>query len=325
MFLSEEKKQEIEIEHLNKKIQTAAVLGAGAVGGYFIAGLEAKLGEKLWIIAEGSRKEHLEKDGLMINGRRIPLHVKTPKEAKGVELLIVAVKYGSLRDSLDDIAEVVGDETMVMSVMNGVDSEAVIGERIGMQHMIYSMIKIASERNGSDIAFNPEVTEGVFFGEADGSLSWRIGELENLFNGSGVRFHISEDILRKIWAKYALNISMNLPQAIIGCGLGGYRDSAYVMDISQKLKDEVVAVALASGIDIREDETAGFDSRTVSPKARFSTLQDLDAGRHTEIDMFSGTLVSMGQKLGVPTPYNALVLDIIKALEEKNDGKFDYQ
>ena len=67
--------------------------------------------------------------------------------------------------------------------------------------------------------------------------------LRIFFNDSGVRFHISEDILKKIWAKYALNISMNLPQAIVGCGLGGYRDSAYVMDISTKLKDEVVAVA----------------------------------------------------------------------------------
>ena len=322
MIFSE--KQEIEIEHINGRIHTVAILGAGAVGCYFIAGLSDKLGENLWVLADGMRKERLEKNGLMINGHKFFPCVKTPEEAQGVDLLIVAVKYGSLRDSLDDIARTVGEETMVMSVMNGVDSEQIIGERIGMQHMIYSMIKIASERNGDHIAFNPEVTEGIYFGEADGSLSWRIGELENLFNGSGVRFHISEDILTKIWAKYALNISMNLPQAIIGCGLGGYRDSDYVMDISRKLKEEVVAVALASGIDIRKEATANFDSRTVPAKARFSTLQDLDAKRHTEIDMFSGTLVSLGQNLGVPTPYNALVLDIIKALEEKNDGRFDY-
>ena len=323
MIFSE--KQEMEIEHLGGKIQTVAILGAGAVGCYFIAGLCEKLGENLWIIADGSRKVRLEQDGLMINGRKAALHVKTPEEAKNVDLLIVAVKYGSLRESLNDIAQIVGEETMVMSVMNGVDSEEIIGGRIGMQHMIYSMIKIASERSGSSVSFNPEVTEGIYFGEADGSLSCRIGELENLFNGSGVRFHISEDILKKIWAKYALNISMNLPQAIIGCGLGGYRDSEYVMDISRKLKEEVVAVALASGIDIREEKAAGFDSSTVASKARFSTLQDLDAGRHTEIDMFSGTLINLGRNLGVPTPYNELVLDIIKALEEKNDGKFDYE
>ena len=85
------------------------------------------------------------------------------------------------------------------------------------------------------------------------------------------------------------------------------------------------AMALAVGIDIREEKAASFDSRTVSPKARFSTLQDLDAKRHTEVDMFSGVLVRLGKQFGIPTPYNALALDIIKALEEKNDGRFDYQ
>lgn len=189
--------QDNEMEHLNKRIQTVAVLGAGAVGCYLIAGLAPKLGENLWIIAEGSRKERLEKEGLTINDRQMSLCVKTPQEAKGADLLIVAVKYGSLEESLDAIEQIVDDETIVMSVMNGVDSEEIIGHRIGMQHMMYSMIKIASERTGNCVRFNPEVTEGVYFGEADGSLSWRVAAVENLFNDSSVRFHISEDILKK--------------------------------------------------------------------------------------------------------------------------------
>ena len=63
---------------------------------------------------------------------------------------------------------------------------------------------------------------------------------------------------------------------------------------------------------------------TLPDATRFSTLQDLDAGRHTEIDMFSGALAKMGKELGVPMPYNEYTYHIIKALEEKNDGKFDY-
>ena len=153
--------QDNEMEHLNKRIQTVAVLGAGAVGCYLIAGLAPKLGENLWIIAEGSRKERLKKEGLTINDCQLSLCVKTPQEAKGADLLIVAVKYGSLEGSLDAIEQIVDDETIVMSVMNGVDSEEIIGHRIGMQHMMYSMIKIASERTGHCVRFNPEVTEGV--------------------------------------------------------------------------------------------------------------------------------------------------------------------
>lgn len=303
-------------------IQRVAILGAGAVGSYFISGLQEKLGDNLWVIAEGSRKEHLEREGITINQRKIALNVKTPEEAHGVDLLLVAVKYGSLEGSLQAIEQAVGDSTIVMSVMNGVDSEEIIGGKIGMERIVFSMIKIASNRKDSSVVFDPSVTEGVFFGETDGRRTERIDALAELFDGTGVRYHISEDIIRLIWLKYALNISMNLPQAIVDCNLGAYNDSDYIMDIALKLRAEVVAVAAAKDIDIGNDSSVTGSSAAKWPKARFSTLQDLDAGRHTEIDMFSGTLTRMGRELGIPTPYNELTYDIIKALEEKNDGKF---
>lgn len=276
------------------------------------------------MIAEGSRKERLEREGITINQRKIALNVKTPEEANGVDLLLVAVKYGSLEESLHAIEQAVGDSTIVMSVMNGVDSEEIIGSKIGMERIVFSMIKIASNRKDSSVVFDPSVTEGVFFGETDGRRTERIDALAELFDGTGVRYHISEDIIRMIWLKYALNISMNLPQAIVDCNLGAYNDSDYIMDIALKLRAEVVAVAAAKDIDIGNDSSVTGSSAAKWPKARFSTLQDLDAGRHTEIDMFSGTLIRMGRELGIPTPYNELTYDIIKALEEKNDGKFTY-
>ena len=84
-----------------------------------------------------------------------------------------------------------------MSVMNGVDSEEIIGHRIGMQHMMDSMIKIASERTGHCVRFNPEVTGGCLFGEADGSLSWRVAAIENLFN----MIPVCDSIFQKISSK----------------------------------------------------------------------------------------------------------------------------
>ena len=81
-------------------------------------------------------------------------------------------------------------------------------------------------------------------------------------------------------------------------------------------------MAAAKGIDISdEDNTLGKNS-AISGAARFSTLQDLDAKRHTEIDMFSGAMIRMGQELEIPTPYNEYTYHAIKALEEKNDGLF---
>ena len=94
--------------------------------------------------------------------------------------------------------------------------------------------------------------------------------------------------------------------------------------ISDGLRKELKAIALAKGIDLTKAGSASVHGSPVPPSARYSTLQDLDAGRHTEIDMFSGALMRMGQELGIPTPYNEYTYHMIKALEEKNDGLFDY-
>lgn len=306
------------------EIRTVAVLGAGAVGSYFLAGLEEKLGENLWTIAEGSRRARLEAKGILVNGRRLPLHLRTPMEAHGVDLLLVAVKYGALEKSLEDIAAAVGENTLVLSLMNGVDSEERIAGRVGEEHLLYSMMKIASERRDGSIIYDPAVTMGVYFGEKSGERTSRVKAVCRLLEGTGVRYTVSEDIQRDIWMKYALNISRNLPQAILGCGFGAYRDSGHVAYLSERMRREVEQVARAKGIDITDRADPKGQNSAILSTARFSTLQDLDAGRPTEIEMFSGALLRMGKELGIETPYNDFAYHAIKALEEKNAGRFDY-
>lgn len=301
------------------KLNRVGILGAGAVGCYFVAGLQEKLGKNLCVIADGARKTRLEQQGLSINHKQFFPTVKTPEEAHGVDLLLVAVKGTALQASLPDIERVVGENTLVLSLLNGVDSEELIAKRIGTEHVAYSFMKIASQRIANSVVYDPVVTVGVFFGEPDGTMSERVRALVDLFDGSAVHYNVSDNIIRDIWLKYALNISKNIPQAVLNVGLGAYQDSQHVAFLSQAMRNEVVAVASAKGIDISaEDTTTGRNVGTAD--ARYSTLQDLDAKRHTEIDMFCGAMVRMGQELGVPTPFNAFAYHAIKALEEKNDG-----
>lgn len=303
------------------RLEKVAIIGAGAIGSYFIAGLSEKLGENLWIVAQGERRTRLSQHGILVNGVNIPLHVKTPEEAAGADLLIVAVKYGALEGTLPMIEKIVDKHTVVMSPLNGVDSEKIIGNRIGMEHMVYSLMKIASQRIGNQIAYDPEVTLGLFFGEPGGEKSERILAIQELLENTDVHHHISSDIQLDIWLKYALNISKNLPQAIINCGYGAYTDSEHLAYISKCLRDEVVQVAAAKGIDISDSKNPAAGNTAISPDSRFSTLQDLDAKRPTEIEMFSGTLIRMGKELGVKTPFNEFAYHAIKCLEEKNCGK----
>ena len=241
------------------KIKTVAIIGAGAIGSYFIAGLTEKLGDDLWIVAEGERKERLEKNGIVINDQKYDLHVKTPEEAKGVDLLIISVKYGALQGILPMIEKIVDAHTLVISPMNGVDSEKVIGEKIGMEHMLPSFMKIASRRIDNQIVYDPEVTMGLYFGEDNGEPSERTEAIEDLLKDTPIHHHLSANIQQDIWYKYALNISKNLPQAIINCGLGAYTDSEHMAYISARMRKEVSDVAAALGIDI--SDTSGSSGK----------------------------------------------------------------
>ena len=305
------------------KIQSVAVLGAGAVGSYVLWGLSGKPGVKLGVIAEGDRAKRLLENGCGINGKVYRPEVWTPEQAHGVDFLVVCLKYGALPGALDSIRRTVGENTVVMSLMNGVDSEEIIGAEVGAEHVIHSLIKVASHKEADGYHFNPETTLGIIYGELNAPYeSERVQAIADLFAGTGIRFRVTEHIREEMWAKFRLNVCNNLPQAILGAGVGCYRDSVHMKAISDGLRGELEAIAAAKGIDISKAESGRGSA--VPPTARYSTLQDLDAKRHTEIDMFSGALMRMGRELGIPTPYNAFTYHIIKAMEEKNDGKFDY-
>ena len=305
-------------------IEKVAILGAGAVGSYVIWGLSGREDIRLGVVAEGERAERL-KQGCRINDVTYHPEVWSPQEAHGADLLIVALKYGALPGAMESIRTITGENTTVMSLMNGVDSEELIAEAIGASHMIYSLIKVASYQEDTGYYFDPETTIGIVFGESAAPYrSERIQAIEKLFENTGIHYRATEYIREEIWSKFRLNVCNNLPQAVLGAGVGCYRDSIHMKAISNGLKEELEAIAKAKGIDINKADASSTRGSAVPPTARYSTLQDLDAGRHTEIDMFSGALMRMGKELGIPVPYNEYTYHMIKALEEKNDGKFNY-
>ena len=232
------------------KYQSVAILGAGAVGSYVMWGLAKKKEIDLCVVASGERKARYERDGFVINGQVYHPVVRTPEEAAGVELLIVATKYQALRPALGDIRTVVDGHTTVMSLMNGVDSEEIIGEVIDPSKIVHSLIKVASERKGNQVVFDPETTIGIIYGEADLSRgTGRIEALNDLFADTGLHYRATDVILTEIWSKFRLNVPNNQAQAMVGCGVGAYRDSEHVAFLRDRLREEVDRIAEKKGID----------------------------------------------------------------------------
>lgn len=305
------------------EIKSAAIIGAGAVGSYFLWGLYEKNPDLVTVIAEGERAERYKKDGFIINDKKYMPEIKTPEEASGVDLLIVAVKKNALDGVLDHIKRIVRDNTIVLCPMNGIDSEEIISTVIPKENIVWSIIKIASERKENNIRFDAKGTLGLYLGERDiEEISDRMKAIDDFFADTGINIHLCKDILKQMWYKFALNVGNNLPQAILGVGMGAYEDSEHVNFIYERLVEEAISVAAANGVDISDRKGIIFSGR--EKRARYSTLQDLDNKRHTEIDMFAGTMIRMGEKYNIPVPYSTFCYHAIKALEEKNDGKFDY-
>lgn len=210
-------------------IKKVAVLGAGAVGSYVIWGLSARRDIELGVVADGPRGERLRKDGCAINGKIYRPAVWTPQEAHDADLLIVCLKYGALPGALDSIKAVTGPHTTIMSLMNGVDSEDIIASAVGGEHLLYSLIKVASHKEADGFHFDPATTAGIIFGEKEPPCdSPRVKAVEALFGGTELHFRATDCIREEMWSKFRLNVCNNLPQAILGAGVGCYRDSVHI-------------------------------------------------------------------------------------------------
>ena len=292
-----------------------ALIGAGAVGGYFIWGFHENPNIELTVIAENERKQKLISNGIKINNENYYPNILTSQEAGVQDVVLIATKYSGLENVIEIIPSLIGKNTIVMSLLNGVDSEEKIANAIGWNHVEYSFMKIASKRDENGIVFRPEITSGLFAG-----IEKLSDEVKQIFQSSKIRCTFEENIIQDMWIKYASNIANNLPQAVLGINAALFTDSEHGRFLAEKLWAEVYEVAMKKGIDVGEKAVIFTE---VPKSSKYSTLQDIEAGRHTEVDMFAGHLIEMARELQIDVPYTEYTYHAIKALEEKNDGKFD--
>lgn len=303
------------------KIKKIALIGAGAIGAYFVWGYQKKQDMDFCIVAEGERKDKLMKEGLIVNDETYYVPVKDYNEAGQMDLILIGTKNNAIEDVAKKVSSLLKDDTIVMSLLNGVESEDVLKKYIDEKHIMYSFMRIAAERIGNSTHFNPDVTDGPIFGEKKGiSDTSRIEAVKEAFDGA-VHYVVSDDIERDMWLKFALNVANNLPQAILSVGVGAYSDSEHVLHIAQCLWNEVGALANLRGITLPKYDPTTWAFR---PNSRFSTLQDLDAKRKTEVDSFAGAVMKLSKEANLSSPYCDYTYHLIKALEQKNDGMFDY-
>lgn len=305
-----------------RQIESAALIGLGAMGVFFAPRMEQYLGrEHFSVIAEGKRKERLENQGVTINGAVYRFRVTEPQEGTPVDLIIMAVKDMGLDQAICDISEFVGKNTQILCVMNGVESEERVAAKYGWEHVLYSFMRMSVVMKDGKADFDPYWGK-IHFGEASNAVyTQRVKNVQYFFEQCDIPYEIDEDMMHGLWFKFMCNVGENLTCAMFGIPFGFFGKSAHADFIREAVMHEVLAIAQKKGIALTEEDIIRQRGTLASiPKQnKPSTLQDLEAGRKTEIEMFAGTVMRLGNQLGISTPISEIFYHGIRILEEKNE------
>ena len=300
------------------KIRKISIIGAGAMGAAYAAMFSEAGDFSVSFVARGERYKRLREGSLTVNGKQYAVPAIHPDEVKEpAHLVLVALKHHHLRGALQDIKALVGDDTIILSVMNGLESEEIIGSVCGMDKIVYAIaVGIDAIREGNSFKYTSPGK--IIFGDGPRSLGGnRLERLKEALNRASIPNEVPTDIMRMMWWKFMINVGINQASAVLRAPYGIFQISLDAKALMRSLMQEVIAVAQKIDIDLTLKDLNAWDKvlSTLSPMGKTSMLQDIEAGRKTEVEIFGGKVVAMGAKYQVMTPVNETILRIIKVIE----------
>lgn len=299
-------------------IQKVAVLGAGAMGAYFATRF-FEAGFSTFLVAKGQRFEKLKNNGLIVNGKKFNIPVINPENAdEPVDLLIVALKHHHLQEAAHGLDKLIGESTTIISIMNGLESEEIIGAIYGMDKVLYATsMGIDALRSGNEIVYTAPGTH--YFGEAQNlTISPKVRRVQVAFEKAGINYKTPEDMMRWMWWKFMVNVGINQASAVTRMRYAAFQKSPSAQELMESLMQEVVTLAQAADVNLTPEDIVKWYPvlNLLSPEGKTSMLQDIEAGQKTEVEIFSGKVIALGKHYNIPTPVNRTIFQIIRVLEE---------
>jgi len=295
--------------------------GTGAVGGYFGARL-ARGGHDLTFVARGDNLRALGRDGLTVrlgDGtlRVAPVRaVADPAEAPRPDLVLVCVKSYDTAAAATALRAVVGPDTIVLSLQNGIENEDVLAHGLGLPPLMIALTQIGVELSApATVAYSGRGT--IVFGEADGSVTPRARRLAEALDAAGVPYRLHAEIRVAAWEKLAWNAGFNAVTTLTGTTVAEALALAASRSVIIDAMEEVDAVATALGIAVRRSRTEAVlaDSLSGLPDFPTSMLQDLRRGRRLEHDALNGAVVRAAARADVAVPVNRALLGLLARLD----------
>jgi len=304
-----------------------AVMGTGGLGGYFGARL-AKAGHDVVFVARGAQLEALRADGLRVQSPLGDIHLPRveataePAGIDGVDLVLFGVKLWGTVEAAEAVKPLVRGETGVVSFQNGVVKDDILRRILGREAVIGGVSYIAATIAEPGVIRHTGSLQKLVFGEYDGTVSPRVGQFRDACVDAGIDVEISDRIEQTIWEKFVFLVGLSATTSLARTPIGPIRSRPRSRAFLRDVMDEVVKVARAQGVKLPADyadDRLGFVD-TVSADMTSSMHQDLERGNRLEVAWLSGDVVERGARLGVPTPCNRAVNDILSVHSEGRAG-----
>ncbi|CCY23683.1 2-dehydropantoate 2-reductase [Brachyspira sp. CAG:484] len=305
-----------------KEIKNVLLCGLGAVGTIYADKIQRFNPDNFRALVDRKRLERYKVNPIIFNGIQLDFNYSLPEDTDfKADLILIATKYSGLDEAVRNIENFVKEDTVILSLLNGVTSEDIIAAVYGWDKVLYSyFIGHSAIRTGNKIVHDDVNT--IVFG-SDKNINENVLRVKKYFDTAGINYKIPEDIRHSLWLKYMLNVCANQTTAILRMTFGEMLENKHFMQLAVNIMKEVQAVAKAEGVNNTEsmiDETLRH-LQLMIPDGKTSMLQDVEAGRKTEVDMFAGTMIQFGKKHSIPTPYNCMIKEFIDIIHENQFHK----
>lgn len=300
-----------------------AIFGSGGVGGYF-GGLLANAGHDVTFIARGPHLEAIQNDGLQVKSVNGDFHVQPaqatddPYTLGPVDYVVVGLKHYHLKTATPQIKPLVGADTTIVPLLNGVDAHEVLMESLPPESLVGGLCSLVSMIESPGVIRQPSALRRVVVGELDRTKSVRVARIVQAWADCGAEAIHSDDIYASMWTKFLFITSFGGITSLARANAGELMSTPETRGLYEEAMREVEALARAQGIDLAPDVVAASLELTgnFEPTATSSMQRDVVGGNPFELEAFSGKIVGLGRKLGIPTPvHNTIYALLLPALK----------
>jgi len=304
------------------------ILGSGALGSS-IGGILTEAGLEVHLIDPWVEHVNaMNRQGLRLredSSERI-VKVQAATDCQGIgpaDLILVLVKSYHTKEAIKNAGPMIGDKTVVLSFQNGLGNEDILAEVVGKELVIGGRTFAGGVLLGPGHVVSGRKGKQTYIGELDGRITERVNEIARQFNQAGLETMISTNIIGIMWDKLLINVATGALSGITRLPYGELYQVKEVMDCALEAVSEAIAVAKAMGVKLTITDPKKIwlkAAENLPPEFKASMLQDIEKVSRTEIDSINGSVVRLGERHGVPTPVNRVLVASIKGIEKNLKG-----